>query len=252
MILAIIQARMGSSRLPGKTLMKIHGKTILEHIIARASLSKHIDKFAIAITDNHYDDVLEAFIKKNLPKCDVFRGSENNVLERFYLCAVKYKPDYVVRITADDPLKDAEVIDKAIDILLKDPNLDYCSNTIEPTYPEGLDIEVFKFSALEKAYKEAKLDSEKEHVTPYIWKNPGKFKIKNFEYKENLSKWRWTLDKKEDFLFIQKIFDEFYKEDPLFSYKKVIEYLKKDPEVLLINSGTIRNEGYLKSLKKEE
>jgi spore coat polysaccharide biosynthesis protein SpsF len=252
MILAIVQARMGSTRLPNKAMFKIKGIPVIEHVVRRVMGSKFIDKIVVATTMNRSDDVLEKYIKAKLKGCDVFRGSEENVLERFYLCAKRYKPEIIVRITADDPLKDPEIIDEAIKLIQKDGSIDYCSNTLKPSYPEGLDVEVFRFSALEKAYKEAKLDSEKEHVTPYIWKNPGKFKTQNYSYKEDLSKWRWTLDKTEDFEFMKAIYEEFYDKNPNFSYKSVINYLKNHPEIVGINSSIVRNEGYLRSLNKEK
>jgi len=251
MILAIIQARMSSTRLPGKALIKIKGVPVIKLIVDRIQLSRLIDKIVVATTVNKADDALEEYLKKNLKECDVFRGSEENVLERFYFCAKQYDPEIIVRITADDPLKDAKIIDNAIKHLLKDRSLDYVSNTIKPTFPEGLDVEAFTFKALQKAFNDASAPSEKEHVTPYIWKHPDLFKLCNFMLGEDLSSWRWTLDKPEDLEFINKIYDEFYDKDKGFSYRSVIKYLKENPEVLKINAGTIRNEGYLKSLKEE-
>ena len=252
MILAIVQARMGSTRLPNKAMLKIKGIPVIEHVVRRAMVSKLIDKIVVATTMNRSDDVLEKYIKEKMRGCDVFRGSEENVLERFYLCAKPYKPDIIVRVTADDPLKDAEIIDRAVQFLLNDPELDYVSNTIKPTFPEGLDIEAIRFNALETAYKAAALQSEKEHVTPYIWKNRDKFKTMNFEHDEDLSSWRWTLDKTEDFEFMKAIYEEFYDKNPNFSYKSVINYLKNHPEIVGINSSIVRNEGYLRSLNKEK
>jgi spore coat polysaccharide biosynthesis protein SpsF (cytidylyltransferase family) len=249
-ILGIIQARLDSTRLPEKVLLKIQGKTILEHIISRVKCSKYINQIVVATTINKSEDVLVDFIKTN-SLCDVFRGSVDNVLERFFLCAKKYNADIIVRITADDPIKDSEIIDIAVKKILDNEKLDYCSNTVKPTYPEGLDIEVFRFSALLKTYNEAKLKSEQEHVTPYIWKHPEIFNIENFEYKENLSSWRWTLDKSEDFEFMKIIYKNLYDKNKIFSYKDVIKFIKSNPEVLKINSGTIRNEGYLKSINEE-
>ena len=172
------------------------------------------------------------------------------MLERYYLCAVLYKADVIVRVTADDPLKDPEIIDHAINEFLNDPDLDYCSNTIEPTYPEGLDVEVFSFSALEKSYQNAKLASEREHLTPYITNNKNLFKLKNFVYKEDLSKWRWTVDKPEDFVFVTKIF-EYFIDNPNVNYQKIIDYIKLNPYLTDINKGTERMEGYKLSVNNE-
>ena len=247
--IAIIQARMGSTRLPGKILSDIEGKTMLERIIERVAASKLVDKVVVATTDEKEDDEVEAYIKK-YRYCDLFRGSLDDVLRRFYECAKENNADIVIRITADDPLKDPQIIDKAVSMLMTDMELDYCSNTIVPSYPEGLDIEVLRFLALETAYKEAVLSSEREHVTPFIWKNPKRFKIQNFKFERNLSKWRWTVDKQEDLEFMRCIFKEF-KNKPLVNYKEVIKFLETKPELMKINSGTIRNEGYIKSLIQE-
>ena len=246
---AIIQARMGSSRLPGKVLADINGKTMLERIIERVASAQSIDSVVIATTDAQGDDVLIEYVSRNF-EYHIFRGSVDNVLSRFYKCAKFYSADVIVRITADDPLKDAQIIDRAVSLLNATPTLDYCSNTLDPTYPEGLDVEVIRFSALERAYFESNLDSEKEHVTPYIWKNPQLFNLVNFKFERNLSHWRWTVDRPEDLEFMRSVFDKF-KNNPLVSYQDVIAWLEKNPDIGLINSGVARNEGYKKSLQLE-
>lgn len=249
-VIAIIQARLNSTRLPNKVLKKINNKTILEIIVDRVSKSKYIDKIVIATSVAEGDDKLCEFIQNNL-SCDIVRGSLNNVLERFYKVSDRYKSKYIVRITADDPFKDPLLIDKCIETILNDSAIDYCSNTMVPTYPEGLDVEVFKTSALNKAYKEASLLSEKEHVTPYIWKNKNIFKTFNVTNDENLSNWRWTVDKPEDFTFATEIYKHFYYNFNI-SYKDIVEYIKQNPDLLKINNNTIRNEGYFKSIKEEQ
>jgi spore coat polysaccharide biosynthesis protein SpsF (cytidylyltransferase family) len=241
-VIAIIQARLSSSRLPNKVLLEI--------IIDRISKSKYIEKIIVATSISQSDDRLCDYVKNNL-SCELVRGSLNNVLERFYVASEKFPSEYIVRITADDPLKDFEIIDKCIEKIISDKSIDYCSNTIKPTYPEGLDVEVFKTEALKKAYTEAKLDSEKEHVTPYIWKNKSIFNTFNIEYTEDLSKWRWTVDKPQDLKLITKIYKDF-DYDFSISYKKIIEYIKQNPNLLSIDNNTIRNEGYLKSVKEEQ
>ncbi len=247
---AIIQARMSSTRLPGKVLKDLYGKTVLEHIIDRVSRSKYIKQIIVATTTNPADDQIVKKLKgTNTP---TFRGDEDNVLSRFYLAAKKYKLDIIVRITADDPLKDPNVIDQLIEILLGNDELDYCSNTIKPTFPEGIDCEVFRFKALEKAFKEAKLSSETEHVTPYIWKNPDKFNTYNLEYSRDLSSWRWTLDNPDDWEFFKAVYGQFYKEDSFFGMEDVIPWLEEHPEIVELNNKTARNEGYLKSLQNDE
>lgn len=247
MVGAIIQARMGSTRFPEKILKKLNDKTILEHIYNRVNCSK-VEKVVIATTINSIDDCVEEFCNQHQFEC--YRGSENDVLDRFYNAAKKYGFDVIVRITADDPLKDTDVINKAIDVL-DDGEFDYVSNTIKPTYPEGIDVEVFTFNALERAYKEAKLPSEHEHVTPYIWKNRDIFKCYNFENEIDLSKMRWTMDTEDDYNFMCEIYSYFVGKDN-FSMSDVLEILKKNPKIMEINQGHIRNEGYLKSLKEEK
>ncbi len=248
-IVAIVQARMGSSRLPGKVLTEIAGVPMLARIIQRISATPDIDKIVVATTIAEEDDTLADWItEQGVAFC--FRGSENDVLDRFYQCAKLHNADLIVRVTADDPLKDPTIIQKAIDFFLFDPSLDYCSNTIKPTYPEGLDIEVFKYAAIERAWRDALLPSEREHVTPYIWKNINLFNILNFEYKRNLSSWRWTVDKPDDLKFINKILHHF-KDDPLVNFEDVIQYLETNPDIIKINEGTVRNEGYIKSIREE-
>jgi len=241
---------MGSSRLPGKVLADIAGKTMLQRIIERIAAAQSVDKVVVATTNTREDDILVDRLRKE-ETCDVFRGSVNDVLSRFYECANLHEAEIVIRVTADDPLKDPQIIDKAIDLLNTDLNLDYCSNTIEPSYPEGLDIEVMRFRALERAHVGAQLASEREHVTPYIWKHPDCFSILNFKSDRDLKDWRWTVDKPEDLEFVRRIYEEFGNR-PLVPYQDVIAWLDVNPQIRLINSGIRRNEGYLKSIQLEK
>jgi spore coat polysaccharide biosynthesis protein SpsF len=249
-IVAIIQARMKSTRLPGKVLEDIAGLPMIKRIITRVSTTPDIAKVIIATTTEPEDDILADWVASNYGKNACFRGSEHDVLDRYYRCANLFNADFIVRITADDPLKDSSIIQRAINYLYADPSLDYISNTIVPTYPEGLDVEVFKFAALERAWQEARLPSEREHVTPYIWKNKSLFNVKNFEYVRDLSSWRWTVDKPDDLYFINKL-HELTIGDSLVHFEEIINYLDANPDLLKINSMTIRNEGYLKSINEE-
>jgi spore coat polysaccharide biosynthesis protein SpsF len=244
-VVAIIQARMGSTRLPGKVLEEINGLPMLDLIINRINAASLVSETIVAIPDDFGDDVLKDWL--HLHGIKYFRGSEMDVLQRFYMCALECEADLVVRVTADDPLKDPEIVDYAVRCILDRPELDYVSNTLNPTYPEGLDIEVFKFSALKKAHLEAKLSSEREHVTPYIWKNAELFTVHNFLNARNLSKWRWTVDKFEDLIFIRTVMAHF-KDHPLVGYREIVKHLDANPHLLEINGNkTIRNEGYIKS-----
>ena len=247
-IVAIIQARMGSTRLEGKILKEICNKPVLQLIIERLQQSALVNKIVIATTQSDKDNLVESFCIKN--NYLFFRGSEENVLERFYKCAEQLNADIIVRVTADDPFKDPCVIDEAIEMLIE-KKYDYVSNTIEPTYPEGIDTEVFTFFALSKAYREAKLSSEKEHVTPYIWKNKHLFNSHNFEYIQNLSHLRWTLDTIQDFVFIDEVYKRLYREGQLFYMKDILKLLEQEPHLSNINSGLLRNAGYFKSIENE-
>lgn len=248
-IIGIVQARMGSSRLPGKVLMEINGMPMIHWVLSRSLASKDMTSIVVATSISPSDDILANWLDKN--GYNIFRGSENDVLSRYYECAKKIKADLIVRITADDPLKDAAIIDKAISFFKENPNLDYVSNTIKPTYPEGLDIEVMTFDCLQRLHVCSVLASEREHVTAYITHNPSEFNVINFESKEDLSLWRWTVDKPADFEFVKKIFEKF-ESNPLASSEKIIDFIKEHPELLDINSGTERMEGYLKSRMMEK
>ena len=210
-ILALIQARQNSSRLPDKVLECFSGDTLLGHIARRVKRSKYINRILVATGNKNANAQLIETCKKQ--GIEIFCGSDEDVLSRFYFAAKPLSPDIIVRITADDPLKDPEVIDRAIEILLKSRKshtpYNYVSNTLKPTYPEGLDIEVFTFAALERAFREAKLPSEREHVTPYIWKNSRLFRAHNFEHSTDLSYLRWTVDYEEDMDFVKAIYRHF-------------------------------------------
>lgn len=247
-IVAIIQARCNSTRLNNKVLAEINGKPLIERVVNRMKHVKAINKLVVATTTSDSDNRIVEWCIKN--RIEFFRGSEANVLKRFYQCAVSYNADIVVRVTADDPLKDPEIISNAIALLIEN-QYDYVSNTIKPTYPEGIDIEVFKFEALEIAYKNARLNSEKEHVTPFIWKNNKQFLLFNFEYKENLSHLRWTIDYFSDLEFVRAIYKKIGKQNERFLMKDILLILEKHPEIANIQEDVIRNEGYKISLIEE-
>lgn len=247
-VVAIIQARMGSTRRPGKVLEKILGLTLLEHLIIRLRAVEEFDDIVIATTDHESDDVLCEWASCNEFKC--FRGSEDNVLSRFYHCACECNAQIIARITADDPLKDPQVIRHAIKMLLKHPDLDYVSNTIKPTYPEGIDIEVFTFDALERAFHSAVKKSDLEHVTPYMWNNPEEFRLCNFEASIDTSNVRLTVDYEEDIEVMRRILHRF-SNSPLVPYQKIVKFLNNHPEITKINGGINRNEGYNNSISRE-
>ena len=246
---AIIQARISSTRLPGKVLKKIEGKTILEHVVNRVKAAKNLDEVIVATTVKK-EDLKIVKLCSNLG-ISVFCGSEDDVLDRYYQTARLFKANHIIRITADCPLIDPMVIDKVIELYFK-KNADYATNGMPETFPDGLDTEVFSFKTLKRAWENAKLSSEREHVTPYIRNNPNIFKIVNLKCEYNLNDKRWTLDEPEDFEFIKSIYTKLYLEDSLFGMKKILDFLINHPGIEELNNDIIRNEGYLKSLKKDK
>lgn len=250
-VVAIIQARMGSTRLPGKMMKSILGKPVIEYVFDRVRPSRLLDEVWLATTTEPEDETLVAWAElNNIP---YFRGSVNDVLDRYYETARLAKADVVVRITGDCPLADYKVIDEVVGQYLSNyPAFDYVCNTQPPTFPDGLDVEVFSFKALEKAWKEAQLTSEREHVTPYIWKHPELFKIKNIRNDIDLSALRWTLDTPEDLTLINLVLTEVQKEKMYVHFERILEIFSQHPEWNLINAHYKRNEGYIKSLKEDD
>ncbi|HJJ41833.1 MAG TPA: glycosyltransferase family protein [Methanocorpusculum sp.] len=247
-IIAIIQARMGSTRLPNKVLMDLKGKTVLERVIERVQKSKYIDEVIVATTITKHDsEIVKLCAEKNIR---VFCGSEEDVLDRYYQCAKLLSPKHVVRITADCPMIDPEVIDLVISQHLKS-GADYTSNTLKITYPDGLDAEIMKFNVLEDAWINANLASQREHVTQYIIHNNNYLKS-SVENSIDYSKERWTLDTENDYKFIRSIYDKLYDSNPDFSMDDIIKLLNKYPELREINNDSIRNEGLAKSLKNDK
>ena len=240
-IVAIVQARQTSSRFPNKVLQKINGRSIVQIIFKRLSLSKKINDIIFAIPDNKENLELKKEILKF--KARIYLGFEDNVLGRYYYAAKKSKADIIIRITADCPMVDYKLLDKMIHNFLSD-NLDYLANNIQPTFPDGLDIEIFKYSALKKAFLFAKKKDEKEHVTKFFYNNPKIFKIKNYFNKKNYSNLRVTLDEHRDFLVINKIFN-FFKPRINFCLDEIINLYKKNPLIFSKNSSLKRNEGSL-------
>jgi len=243
---AIVQARVSSTRLPGKIMKLLLDKPVLWHVVNRASKARFIREVIVATTTEPEDDVIEDFCKRN--KISVFRGSEDDVLDRYYQCAKRYNIRNVVRITADCPLHDPKVIDLVVGEYLKG-SCDYVSNIIKYTFPDGFDVEVFSFSALKSAWKNAKLPSEREHVTPYI-RNNAEFEKKNVYSSKQYPIYRLTLDHPEDYQFIKKIYEGIGKE--LFYIDDIIEFLEANPELLKINQHFTMNEGYLNSLQDDK
>jgi glutamate-1-semialdehyde aminotransferase/spore coat polysaccharide biosynthesis protein SpsF (cytidylyltransferase family) len=247
MIIAILQARVSSSRLPGKVLQPILGVPMLLRQIERVGRSKKIDRLLLATSLDASDDPIEALCRQN--KIDCFRGNLEDVLDRFYQASLPLRPDHVVRLTGDCPLADPELIDRMIRFHLEG-GFDYTSNH-PPTFPDGLDVEVFRASCLTEAWQEAKLPSEREHVTPFIVGNPERYRLGSLKNDQDLSGLRWTVDEKEDFALVSHIYEELYPRNKNFSMTDVLNLLERRPELKNMNTKYQRNEGYKKSLKKD-
>lgn len=232
-IAAIIQARMGSTRLPGKVLREIAGEPMLVRDMHRVMQSKLVNTVIVATSTGPSDDPIIALCKKH--GWDSFRGNEQDVLDRFYQCAKVYKADIIVRITSDCPLIDATVIDRVIqDFLNHLPGIDYASNVLPVrTFPRGLDTEVMSFKALERSWKEDTNPQWREHVTQYIHHHPDRFTVHCVKNSIDLSSFRWTVDTKEDLEFVNKIYEYFT--DDQFSWEEILVVLKAHPELLEIN-----------------
>lgn len=231
---AIIQARMNSTRLPGKVMLKICEKTILTHDIERIKRSKCIDEIIVATTTNTQDDLIYAEARCQGVKG--FRGSEENVLDRYYQAAEENNLDIIVRLTADCPLIDWEIIDAAVNTYLRNrEQVDYVSNIIERTYPRGLDVEVFDFSLL-KHLKKISLTLElQEHVTTHVELYPENYRLMHIKCDSNLEHLRWTLDTTEDFKMIKTVYEKLYPTNPEFSTKDILNLLNDYPEIVEIN-----------------
>jgi spore coat polysaccharide biosynthesis protein SpsF len=249
LILAILQARMSSTRLPGKVLKPILGRPMLWRQLERVLRVRSIDKLVVATSDRPEDrdvgDLCEAF------DVDCFFGNLDDVLDRFYQAARRYYPEHVVRLTGDCPLSDPDLIEQIIQYHLEG-DYDYTSNTIEPTFPDGLCAEVMRYSVLKAAWREATLPSEREHVTPFIIKRPERFKLGNFKGVPDLSHLRWTVDEPEDFELVTRIYEALYPQNPQFTTQDILAFLDKNPHLLEINSRFERNEGYQKSLERDK
>ncbi|HCM43589.1 TPA: hypothetical protein DIS55_01390 [Candidatus Kaiserbacteria bacterium] len=243
-VVAIIQARMSSTRLPDKVLLDIApGKTVLACMLERVSKSKGIDKIIVATTENPNDQTLVEYLKTiGQP---YFVGDENDVLDRYYQAAIAHGTktgDIIVRMTSDCPLIDPRVVDETIRFY-KDNDFDYASNNLEPyTFPDGMDVEVFSFDALEKAWKEATKPSHREHVTFYFWKDPRIFKIGQYvNQKQNQAGYRLTLDYPGDYELLKAVYRALYPRDPLFTMRDILTFLDTNPDVKKLNAEVERN-----------
>jgi spore coat polysaccharide biosynthesis protein SpsF len=247
-VLAIIQARMSSTRLPGKVLEEILGRPMLEMQIERLRRAGSFDQLVVATSDHGDDDAVETLCREIGVAC--FRGSLDDVLARFHFCAVEWEPEHVVRLTGDCPLSDPAVIDQVVRFHL-DGGYDYTSNIEPPTWPDGLDVEIMRYAALIDAHAEAELPSEREHVTLFIRNRPERYRIGNLEREPDLSAHRLTVDEPEDMVKICRIFERLYPENPEFIFDDVMALLDGDAALAALNAHIGRNEGMRRSAEKD-
>jgi spore coat polysaccharide biosynthesis protein SpsF len=234
-IKAFIQARMGSTRLPGKVLKTVLGRPLLDFLVERLSQSREINDIVILTSNQPEDDKIALFCQEKNLSC--FRGSEDDVLDRFYQAALQTNPEGIVRITSDCPLTDPDIIDQVIREFRQEyPKIDYVSNSMERTFPRGLDVEVFSFKALEKAFQNASRPEEREHVTVYLYRHPKQFHLKNVAHFPSLAHHRWTVDTIEDFTLIRLILENLYPRNPQFRLKDVLDLLKEHADWILLNA----------------
>jgi len=246
-VTAIIQARMTSTRLPGKVFMKVMGRPLLSYQIERLRFSKRIDDIIIATTTNKEDGPIAKLAQKE--GLNFYRGSEDDVLDRYYQTAKKYNVKNIMRLTADCPLIDPDICDSIANVYFES-GVDYIRTG--ETFAEGLDCEIISFSVLTKAWQESILNAEREHVTLYILNHPKLFKIMVKENEADDSRYRMTVDEEEDFLVVKTILENLYKgNNSYFTVKEIKSYLETHPEVYRLSSNITRNEGLLKSLQDD-
>lgn len=241
MIIVVLQARASSSRLPGKVLKPILGKPMLHHQIERIQRAKAPARVVLATSRNPEDDAV-AHIGQDAGIV-VYRGDLDDVLDRFYRASEPFAPSHVVRLTGDCPLTDPGIID-AVTRFAVDGNYDYASNSIRPTFPDGLDVEVATFEALQIAWREATTRSDREHVMPFLHRQSDRFTLGNYENERDLSALRWTVDEPADFTFVEAIYQALYPAKSAFDSGDVLAYLEANPSLAALNSGFVRNEGF--------
>jgi len=245
-VVAIIQARMSSTRLPGKVLKRASGRTMLERLLERVKQARLVDQVVVATTTDPADDAIVNACRRY--RTEVFRGSPQDVLDRYYQAAWQYQADIVVRLTADYPLVDAKLIDEVVDALIT-KQMDLVCNRLPPpftrTYPIGLDVEACTFAALETAWRNATQKNEREHVLPYLYSVPGRFKVLKLDHSEDLGQLRWTLDTPQDLILLRRIYRNFGGRND-FSWLDVLRLQQDKPQIFQVNAG-VQHKTYLES-----
>jgi len=251
-IVTVIQARTSSTRLPNKVLFPLCGDPLLLRMIERINRSSKVGLVVVATSVSEDDDIIDNLCASNGIIC--FRGSLNDLLDRHYQLAIRYKADAIVKIPSDCPLIDPGIIDQVIGYYLENyPTYDFVSNLHPASFPDGNDVEIMSFHALETAWKEANRDFEREHTTPFIWENPYLFNIGNVIWKDGLDfsiSHRWTIDYEEDYKLIKRVFDELYPRNPSFGLYDILDLLEKQPEIKTLNQHYLGNYWYVNHLNE--
>lgn len=236
-IVTIIQARMGSTRLPGKILMPLGDQSVLGQVIIRAQAVPSVSQVVVATTTDAKDDAIAAECKKYGILCT--RGSEEDVLSRYYEAAITAKADHIVRITSDCPLLDPEVTESVVQLHLA-TGADFTCNTLLRKFPRGLDTEVFPMWALREAYEEATSKFHREHVCPFIYQQEGRYRLEHFLYPDDYSEYRWTVDTPEDYELVSRIYSQLHVPGQIFPWLQAIELMKAQPRLALINAEVVQ------------
>lgn len=251
MIGAVVQARTGSSRLPNKVMRPVLGKPLLAHLVERLRASRRVDRIVVATTREPGDDVVAGLARELGVGCT--RGSAPDVLDRYDQAAREHALDHVVRVCGDCPLIDPEVLDRIVArYLALAPDIDYVSNTLPPTYPDGLDVEVFSVEFLATLHRLSDQPYQREHVCTYMVEHPQRFRRDNVEHEVNLGHHRWTVDNEEDFELVRRIIEALYPSKPLFLMADVLAFLAAHPDVADVNRHIKRNEGFIRSLEGQD
>lgn len=247
MILGVLQARLSSTRLPGKVLEPIEGRAMLARQIERLKRSRRMDALVVATSDAPEDAAVAALARSE--GVHAFQGSLDDVLERMAAAARPFSPTHVVRLTGDCPVADWEVIDTCIDTCVAGA-YDYCSNTLQPTWPDGIDVEVVRYEVLQTAAREATTLVEREHVTPFVNRRPERFRLHNLAHDVDLSALRWTVDEPRDLAFIRQVYAELFPAQPAFLTDDILNLLHRDPTLAGMNAGIERNEGLKRTIER--
>lgn len=249
-VVTVVQARTSSSRLPNKVLFPLCGEPLLIRMVERINQARLVGTVVVATSIDTNDDIIEKLCSNHGIRC--FRGSLKDLLDRHYQVALAYAADAVVKIPSDCPLIDPDIIDQTIGYYIHNfPTYDFVSNLHPATYPDGNDVEIMSFRALETAWKEAKRNFEREHTTPYIWENPDKFRIGNVTWSAGLDfsmSHRWVIDYEEDYQFIGKVYSELYPMKQNFGLYDILDLIEKQPELRLVNQSYLGNYWYINHL----